>query len=99
MSKNNFHVGDEVVFINKEEHIEAPYYYPEYGTVGVVTMIRYDRALDDLNTQIQWPRGSTSHSDVWWVNHEWIEPLCPDQGEIEKSDLPISFLLNVKVDV
>ena len=37
--------------------------------------------------------------DLWYVNHTWIELACPDQGEFEKSDLPISFLLNAEVGV
>lgn len=106
MSKNNFQVGDEVVFVNSEMHEENPEWFPEVGTVGIVVDIYelsdddyYTTSDDDYTTRVQWPDGSTSKSDVWWVRHEWIEQFCPDQGEIEKSDLPISFLLNVEVGV
>ena len=36
MSKNNFHVGEEVVFIDSKMHEEAPGWYPEVGTVGTI---------------------------------------------------------------
>lgn len=99
MSKNNFHVGDEVVFVNSEMHEESPQWYPKVGTVGVVVDIYEPADDDDFTTRVQWPEESTSKSDEWWLRHEWIEPLSPDQGEIEKSDLPISFLLDAEVGV
>lgn len=97
MSKNNFQVGDEVVFVNSEMHESCPEYYPKVGTVG--TIVEVLPTSHYLNIRIRWPRGSTSHNDIWSVLYDWVEPAHPDQGEIEKSDLPISFLLNVEVGV
>lgn len=94
MSKNNFHVGDEVVFVNSYEHKSCPQYYPKVGTVG--TIVEVLSPFSFLDFRIQWPEGSTSHNDMWSVSYDWVEPF-PDQGEIEKSDLPISFLLDAEV--
>ena len=99
MSKNNFQVGDEVVFVNSEMHEENPQWYPEVGTVGVVVDIWKPVHDDDFTTMVQWPEGSTSGINKWWLRYEWIELACPDQGEFEKSDLPISFLLDAEVSV
>ena len=96
MSKNNFQVGDEVVFVNSEMHEACPEYYPKVGTVGTIVEVLPTSSVLDL--RIQWPKGSTSGNDKWAVLYDWVEPF-PDQGEIEKSDLPISFLLNVEVGV
>lgn len=96
MSKNNFHVGDKVVFVNSEMHESCPEFYPKVGTVGTIVEVLPTSSVLDL--RIQWPKGSTSGNDKWAVLYDWVEPF-PDQGEIEKSDLPISFLLNVEVGV
>lgn len=96
MSKNKFNVGDEVVFMNANAHVNAPIWYPEVGTVGFITEVREQRD-NDFDIQVQWPEGSTLGTGEWWLCHEWIEPAHPDQGEIEKSDLSISFLLNAEV--
>ena len=95
MSENEFQVGKEVVFIDSKRHEEAPGWYPEVGTVGTIIAVLTLSSVFDL--RIQWPKGSTSGTDIWSVSYEWIEPAHPDQGEIEKSDLSISFLLDVEV--
>lgn len=100
MSENRFHVGDEVIFINPNMHEHEPGCYPRYGTVGRVVGVLLGRYCEsDLDTKIKWPKGTTSSDDIWYVNHNWIELAHPDQGEVEKSDLPISFLLDAEVDV
>lgn len=98
MFENKFHVGDEVVFINSEMHEESPQWYPKVGTVGFITDV-WEQRDDDFDIKVQWPKESTSWMDEWLVRHTWIEPFYPDQGEIEKSDLPISFLLDAEVSV
>lgn len=96
MSENIFQIGDEVVFVSSYEHEFGPQYYPKVGTVGTIVEVLPTSYVLDL--RIQWPKGSTSGNDKWEVLYDWVEPF-PDQGEIEKSDLPISFLLNVEVSV
>ena len=83
MSKNNFHVGDEVVFVASNMHECGSQWYPEVGIIGVIKEV-YELDNDGA-------------PDLWYVNHTWIELACPDQGEFEKSDLPISFLLDAEV--
>ena len=78
MSKDKFHVGDKVVFIGASEHASLPQYYPKFGTIGTVTIGTVDGVENNLNTKVQWPRGSTSDSDNWWVNHKWIKPICSE---------------------
>ena len=96
MSKNEFQIGDEVVFVASNMHECGSQWYPEVGTIGVIKEV-YKLDNDGLDTRVQWPKGTTSKKDLWYVNHKWIEPLYSDQGEIEKSDLPISFLLDAEV--
>lgn len=98
MYETNFHVNEEVVFTALDMHESMPHYYPPVGTVGVVKHV-LKQLEEGLDTRIQWPSGTTSETDLWWVNHSWIELAHPDQGEVEKSDLPISFLLDAGVDV
>ena len=98
MSKTQFYIGDAVVFTASDIHERLPQYYPPIGTIGVIKEV-YELDNDGLDTRVQWPEGTTSAPDLWYVNHTWIELACPDQGEFEKSDLPISFLLNAEVGV
>lgn len=103
MSKTQFYIGDEVVFTASDIHEHLPQYYPPIGTIGVIKEVyKLDNDgldNDELDTRVQWPEGTTSALDLWYVNHRWIELACPDQGEFEKSDLPISFLLNAELGV
>lgn len=59
-------VGMKVRFIDKFLHEIAPQYYPEVGTVGEVT---------DIEAMVQWPEGSTSRDDHWFVPASAIEPV------------------------
>ena len=90
MSKTQFYIGDAVVFTASDIHERLPQYYPPIGTIGVIKEV-YELDNDGLDTRVA--------PDLWYVNHTWIELACPDQGEFEKSDLPISFLLNAEVGV
>lgn len=56
MSKNNFQVGDEVVFVNSEMHESCPEYYPKVGTVG--TIVEVLSTSHYLDIRIRWPRGA-----------------------------------------
>lgn len=55
-----FRVGDKVKYMG-EWHDVAPDWYPECGTVGRVC------ELASSQVRVQWPAGSTSGDDAWWV--------------------------------
>lgn len=58
-----FKVGDKVKYMG-EWHDLAPEWYPEYGTVGRVCELA---EFDVRVLLVQWPVGSTSEDDAWWV--------------------------------
>ena len=62
---NTLHTGDRVKY-GGNDHLVAPEYYPPPGTVGVVNYV------DSYRARIQWPEGSTSRNDLWYVNFEDI---------------------------
>lgn len=57
-----FKVGDKVKYMG-DCHGFAPMFYPERGTVGTVCEL----AENDVRVRVQWPVGSTSEDDAWWV--------------------------------
>ena len=63
MSKNNFHVGDEVVFVASNMHECGSQWYPEVGIIGVIKEV-YELDNDGLDTRVQWPEGTTSAPDL-----------------------------------
>ena len=56
--------GDKVQFTNETMHRRFPQYYPAPGTVGEV-MAGHARTGELF---VQWPAGSTSRNDLWWVS-------------------------------
>lgn len=66
--------GKKVRFINAKAHKEFPEYYPEVGTIGTLTSVKgtdlefLEEGEDDF--AVQWPKGSTSSSDLWFVEAE-----------------------------
>ena len=69
----SFKVGDRVRYLNEEKHLSNPEFYPTTGTVGTVSIIDEEDALDFA--YVQWPEGSTSGDDFWWCTREDIEPV------------------------
>lgn len=69
----SFKVGDRVRYINEEKHLSNPEHYPAPGTVGTVSIIDEEDALDFM--YVQWPKGTTSMDDCWWCTREDIEPV------------------------
>lgn len=76
MSK--FNVGDKVRFLNKKEHIEHPWCYPEVGTVGVVLN------AEEVNKEILVDWGKDSGCDnndyyydkcAWWCLKTLVEKV------------------------
>ena len=73
-----FNVGDKVRFLNKEEHIEHPWCYPEVGTVGVVLN------AEEANKEILVDWGKDSGCDnndyyydkcAWWCLKTLVEKV------------------------
>lgn len=62
-------VGDTVRCINDIPHKNAPGYFPVYGTLGTVL----DTWADGSQLLIQWPSGSTSQDDRWWLATNFVE--------------------------
>lgn len=61
-------VGDKVRFVSAEAHDCDPRYYPPVGAIGTVLSInRYGDVF------VQWPEGSTSHSDRWCTHATRLE--------------------------
>lgn len=59
--KQKFEVGDRVRVKNNKLHEAIPKFYPERGTVGTIERIRHGDLF------VQWPTGSTSMTDRWWI--------------------------------
>lgn len=73
-----FNVGDKVRFLNKKEHIEHPWCYPEVGTVGVVLN------AEEANKEILVDWGKDSGCDnndyyydkcAWWCLKTLVEKV------------------------
>ncbi len=65
----DFANGDQVRFICGELHEKQPAYFPPVGTIG--TVIGF--GLDDLF--VQWPCGTTSEDDEWFVLPCFVEKV------------------------
>lgn len=76
-----FEPGDRVRMANPALHRDDPQYYPEAGTVGVVTNTP---ARPDGYCMVQWPKGSTSVDDLWAVSLRDIEPAEEDVGSLQR---------------
>ena len=59
----SYQVGDKVVFIDKQGHIDDPTVFPRVGTVGTI-MSNDGHGL----YKVRWPMGSTSCEDEWYVS-------------------------------
>lgn len=70
-----YKVGDKVVFIDEEKHLEFPRYYPHVGAIGKI--VRINGSL-----RVQWPRGTTSGIDVWLCNPKWVKPYKPQAEKL-----------------
>lgn len=62
-----FSVGDKVKYVGGE-HDGCPDFYPEVGTVGMVTS-----TATKGNVRVRWPNGSTSDLDEWYVPIDDVE--------------------------
>jgi hypothetical protein len=83
-----FHVGDLVMAIrDKSESLRR--YYPERGTIGIVTGVcdAFDSVL------IQWPSGSTSGDDCWICGYDGIQLLTP-YSEVQTDTTEIDLFLS-----
>lgn len=67
MSK--FNVGDKVRFIDNNLHEDILNHYPKVNTIGIIRLI----GAYGNNCLVQWPKGSTSKNDLWWVAYDKIE--------------------------
>lgn len=65
-----FAVGDKVQHTCGELHELKPEFYPPKGTVGVVNDVN---GYDDL--LVQWPEGTTSQDDLWFIPPEFVEKV------------------------
>ena len=88
---NIFKRGDLVRFIDENKHKTYPQYYPELGTIGEAVYVR-DASACDL--RVQWPSGSTSGDDQWWVEVKCVE-LANNSRCIAVSLEEISNLLDL----
>lgn len=70
-----FKVGDRVRFkgVGAACHVQQPRFYPQDGTIGTIIFHGiYTGAC------VQWPEGSTSRDDKWWVFPECLELVADD---------------------
>ena len=65
--------GEKVQFTDDVMHVLFPQYYPAPGTVGEVIVGR-SRTKELF---VQWPEGSTSGNDLWWVSVKNVEYWLP----------------------
>lgn len=68
-----FYVGQNVRFINAAAHIESPDFCPEVGTIGKVI------SVNDFDCLVAWPAGTTSGSDIWYVENTDIVGVGDNQ--------------------
>lgn len=64
---------DKVCFKSAEMHTNQPSYYPVVGTIGRVIAVPTHKFPAYADHFIQWPFGSTSGDDRWYVNCEFLE--------------------------
>ena len=68
-TKDNVKVGSKVRMIDGEGHKNNPQWFPDAGIVGIVM------EADFHTHSIQWPKGSTSGSDIWYCDDTRLEVL------------------------
>lgn len=66
---NTFFDKDRVRFVNNRLHQITPEFFPCKNTVGVII------ACYDSFCEIQWPKGSTSKDDRWFVDYKDIRKV------------------------
>ena len=71
---------------------DYPEYYPKPGTIGTVTRPGYA-------PKVQWPKGTTSEDDNWWVNGDYLREV-KHMGQyyrvaIITEDARIRFVINL----
>lgn len=67
--------GRKVRFTNATAHEEAPWFYPEVGTIGTIVSTKGTvfENMDDLPYVVQWAEGTTSDEDLLGVADRNIE--------------------------
>lgn len=65
----DFAIGDKVRFLRGELHEKKPLYFPPVGTIGTVTWVGTEDLL------VQWPCGTTSEDDEWFVQPRFVEKV------------------------
>ena len=73
-----FEVGDKVMQISKKSHTTLPLWTPPVGTVGVVKEV-----CDCGTLKVQWPIGSTSHDDCWYI--AWYKVKKVEENKMAKN--------------
>ena len=79
------YLGRKVRMKSNELHFEFPYFYPTEEVIGEVI----GQKAKNLNFMIlvQWPEGSTSDSDKWFVSLDDNDILVEwERGTVTKSD-------------
>lgn len=69
LTTEDFEIGDEVRFAFGVDHEELPMFFPPIGTVGIVFSVALESLL------VQWPDGTTSQDDLWFVSPELVEKV------------------------
>lgn len=68
-TRDNVKVDRQVKMIDEESHRSNPWFFPDVGTVGIVTELSYNKC------KIQWPKDITIKPSRWWCNYERLEVL------------------------
>ena len=63
--------GSLVKMISNQKHEENPRFYPPADTVGKVV----SWPEKNLDMMVEWPIGSTSGNDCWFINEEYIKEV------------------------
>lgn len=88
MSK--FKVGDKVVMACKEPHEIYPCYFPAVGIVGIV------KSTNHISSLIQWPKGSTSDKDEWYVDNNKVKLLEGEKNMFTKDMLRTGHIVTTR---
>lgn len=63
---DNVKKGDKVRYLNAEEHLKSPKFYPSQGTIGEVVFV-----CGDNSCIVQWP----GYKDTWYASQFDLEVL------------------------
>lgn len=63
--------GSLVKMISEKKHAEEPRFYPPVDSIGKVI----SHPEKNMDLMVEWPIGSTSGNDCWFINAEYVKEV------------------------